>query len=655
MPRRSFASRLRFIEYLREVRERRGKPEPPSNGAAPSDGFHRAFRAEKPSHRPFFRLLRDFFGLLRGQRGSIAFGLATLAIATLLKLAPPAGTKLAIDFALAENPPFDRLPSWIPLPHDRRQLLTLLAAGVVSIALFETTVHLWGRWHTTRATKRVQLAIRRRVFQHAVRLPLHRVYQLKSGGVASILREDAGGVAELIFSLLYNPTRAIVQLLGSLVVLAWVDWRLLLGSLVLIPSVFLTHRTWINRIRPLFRDIRKRRQEIDGHATEAFGGMRVVRAFGRARSEAGRFSGGNHLMARQELHAWWWSRGVELIWEILVPLTSAGLLWYGGSRVLDGALSLGDLMMFLVYLAMLLGPLATLAESATQLQNSLAGLERVLDLLEEPLEMPNAPDAIQARPDTVEGHIRLKGVTFAYPGAKEPVLHDIDLEALPGQMIALVGPSGAGKTTLCNLVARFYDPTRGSIDLDGVDLRKIDVESYRRLLGVVEQEIFLFDGTVADNIAYARRGATIEELRQAAEIANANEFIEGFEHGYETWIGERGVRLSGGQRQRLAIARAILANPRILILDEATSNLDTESERLIQISLKSLMRGRTSFVIAHRLSTIRHADRIVVIEKGRIVEQGTHDELLNASGRYRRMARMQLGELDEAEPVAGQR
>jgi ATP-binding cassette subfamily B protein/subfamily B ATP-binding cassette protein MsbA len=565
-----------------------------------------------------------------------------LTLATLLALIPPAATKFVVDCVLGDQPLPPGTPTWVP--RDPWRLLVTITVGVVAISLCRIVLQIWGRWQATRITMLVQMAVRRRVFEHVVRLPLHRVQELKSGGAASVLRQDASAVGDLVFGMLYNPWRAVVQLVGSLLILAYVDVRLLLGALVFVPLVYVTHRTWISRIRPQHRRVRAQREAVDGLVTESFGGMRVVRAFGRQRSEANRIMRGNHLMGRQEMLAWWWARLIEIVWETLMPLASASLLLYGGWQVLQCDLTLGDLMMFLVYLLMLLTPLAVLAQSAAQFQNSLSGFDRILDLLEEPREMIAANLTTLDR-GQVAGKMTFQEVSFRYHGAESFALHAIDLEVQPGETIALVGPSGAGKTTLCNLAARFYDPTAGRILLDDQDLRQYDVESYRRLIGVVEQDVFLFDGSVAANIGYGKRLADSASIQEAARIAHADEFIERLPQGYDTWIGERGIKLSGGQRQRLAIARAVLADPKILILDEATSNLDTESERLIQAGLVELMRSRTCLVIAHRLSTIAHADRIVVVDYGKIVETGTHHDLMACDGRYREMVLLQTSHI----------
>jgi ATP-binding cassette, subfamily B, bacterial len=629
MSNRLLSSRRQFEQIKADFLTANGRALGPHG--SPAVAHHRRDRSA-------LALVRSFFGLLRGHGRAITIALSTLTISTILGLIPPGSTKIVIDYVFDNKPVPPSAPSWVP--REPWPLLLSIAAVVLVVSLVRMVFHIWGRWHATRVTKLLQMSVRKLVFAHVMRLPLHRIQELKSGGAASILRQDAGSVGDLVFGMLYNPWRAIIQLVGSLIILGWVDWRLLLGALVAIPLVFATHRTWIGRIRPQHRRIRAERERVDALATEAFGGMRVVRAFGRQRSETGRIMRGNHTMGRQELHAWWWMRGIEIVWEVLVPLASAALLIYGGWQVLQSNLTAGDLMMFLAYLVMLLGPLSVLAQSAAEFQNGLSGLDRILDLLEEPREL-EAAQPIRVDRSTTPGRITFENVSFSYPGSSSFALEEIDLDVEPGETIALVGPSGSGKTTLCNLVARFYDPTSGRILLDGNDLCDLQIDSYRNLIGIVEQDVFLFDGTVGANIAYGNRHATADDIRTAARIANADEFIEALPKSYDTLIGERGVKLSGGQRQRIAIARAVLADPRILILDEATSNLDTESERTIQASLVSLMKGRTAFVIAHRLSTIAHADRIVVLEHGRITEIGNHETLMSTDGRYRDMVQLQ--------------
>ena len=628
-----YSSRKRFLEYMEEVEDRR-------RGKSKDDASDAKKQAER--QRTFWELLRAFWIQLGEHQRKILFSLFTLTVATLLGLLPPAGTKLAIDYVLTDPP--RPIPNWLTSitgSSSPMRLLIWIAVTVAVVTLLRTAIHLWGRWYATKAVNMVQSDIRRRAFEHSLRLPLHRIQAMKTGGATSLIREDAGGVAELIFNMLYNPWQAIIQLLGSLCVLVIVDWRLMLGGLLLLPVVWMTHRTWIHRVRPLYKDIRSRRQQVDAATTEAFGGIRVVRTFARNRTESSRFTRGTHLLARQQLMVWWSTRVIEVVWEVLIPLASCGLLLYGGWRILQGSMTLGDLMMFLVYLTMLLGPIASIASSAMQFQNNLAGLDRVLDLLGEPIESKGNSGARELHRSDVAGAVRFDNVSFRYPNTEQFVLSDVSFSVRAGSTVALVGRSGAGKTTLCNLVARFYNPSSGSIQLDGMNLDDIQLESFRHLLGVVEQDVFLFDGTVFENIAYGRRGATLAEVQSAAEAAAAREFIEALPQGFETWIGERGVKLSGGQRQRLAIARAILADPKLLILDEATSNLDSESERLIQNSLKRLLQGRTAFVIAHRLSTIAHADLILVLDGGRIVEQGTHQQLLDQGGLYNRMVVLQ--------------
>ncbi|MFZ4574016.1 MAG: ABC transporter ATP-binding protein [Phycisphaerales bacterium] len=649
-------SSRRYQEYLRkrEADKNYSRRETDERGTRPD-------RAKRS--RGFGKLLREFLNLTHGHRAAIVLALTTLTIVTCTSLAIPASTKIALDYVLTDTPGPAGIPApfseWFPVGN-REGMLWIIGGAVMSLAAIGVVLGTVGRWQTTRVTKRLQVRLRDLCFSHALALPLPRIQQYKSGGMASLLREDGGLAGELLFGMIYNPWRAIVQLVGTLSVLGWVDWRMLVGGLMLVPVMWISNKTWIGRIRPLYRDSKYVRQDIDAATAEAFGGMRVVRGFSRERAEASRFTNAQHYMTRIEILTWWWSRILEVAWGFLIPAASAAVLIYGGTQVLRKSLTIGELMMFSTYLLMLLGPLETLTSTASQLQNNLAALDRILDLLAEPKEFAGQTPTTSVTRASARGDIELRDVWFAYPKPApkpgstdaaaapepEPVIRGVSLRVRAGETIALIGPSGSGKTTLCNLIARFYDPTSGTVFFDGTDLRDIEPRSYRSLLGIVEQDVFLFDGTVEENIGYARRDATRAEVVEAARAANAAEFIDKLERGYDTIVGERGVRLSGGQKQRIAIARALLADPVVLILDEATSNLDTESERLIQHSLDGLMKSRTSFVIAHRLSTVRRADRIVVLERGSVTEIGAHEELMARNGRYADLIRAQTVDPD---------
>src|SRR3954462_1566920 len=422
------ASRSRFNKYRQHVR-RKGLPHGSIHSSSDSANPRSRVRSSRQLVWKFFRLLAPF-------RWQVFWVLASATIATLIGLLPPAGTKFIVDYGLSGRPLPEYWRRMFPSLSNPKRLLLLTVVAVALISFIKILVHIWGRWYATKMSKKIQLNLRRRVFEHAVRLPLHRVQEIRSGGVASILREDGGSVGELVFGMMFDPWRAVIQLIGSLAILAWVDWSLLVGAIVLLPAVFFTHRTWINAIRPQFRVIRKQREQIDAGATESFAGMRIVRAFSRQKRETARFTTENNLMARQELYAWWGMRLLEMVWEALIPIASAALLFFGGWRVLEGHMTVGDLMMFSVYLLMLLEALATLAQSATQFQNSLSGLDRVLDLLEERREMPSAPGALAVDRHSIAGQISFEDVTFTYPGGGAPALHNISLSVAAGQTVA---------------------------------------------------------------------------------------------------------------------------------------------------------------------------------------------------------------------------
>jgi ATP-binding cassette subfamily B protein len=472
---------------------------------------------------------------------------------------------------------------------------------------------------------------------------------MKTGGILSRLTGDVDTTTGLLQMAIVSPAISVIRLVVAVVVLFLLNWRLALTALAIIPGVMLVSFVFARRVRPIYRAVRKDVERIDGRVGETFSGIRVVRAFGGEKRELLDYLLGRHTVLRKELFAHRRELVLWTSWGLLLGAVNVVILWYGGWLNVVGGASIGDIMAFQWYTFLLLNPVWQIVNSFSELQRSLAAMERVFEVLDMADDKPDRPDARDA-PQVVR-QIRFEGVEFEYREG-QPVVRDFDVTVPGGTVVALVGRSGAGKTTVTDLVARFHDPTRGRILLNGTDIRDFRLRSYRDLLAIVQQDVFLFDGSVRDNIAYGRPDATDADVEDAAVRANAHEFIVRLPEGYETFIGERGVKLSGGQQQRLAIARAILASPQILILDEATSNLDTESEQLIQASMGTLLAGRTTFVIAHRLSTIRRADLILLMEDGRIVERGTHDELMRARGIYHGMVRRQMEShnptLDEA-------
>jgi ATP-binding cassette, subfamily B, bacterial len=487
--------------------------------------------------------------------------------------------------------------------------------------------------------------LRKTLFERLIRLGIGRLNDMKTGGIVSRLSGDVDAVTGLVQLALIGPAVAAIQVLLTVAIILVKSPQLAVASLVLLPPLGTASWLWLRKVRPIYRSMRDDRGEIDGRVAETFGGIRVIRSFRREKREEHAYAVGHHTVIRKGLRAEWMEIVLSTVWGLLIPGISVLIVWYGGFLVLEGKASTGTIFMFQIYAILLVQPVWQIVSSLSQTQRSLAAVERVFDVMHMAPDKPDAPDAVDSpAADNIE-EMRFDRVSFSYR-PDVPVIREFSLAVRGGQTVALVGPSGAGKTTITDLVARFQDPDAGAVLLNGIDLRKIRLASYRRLLSVVPQEVFLFDGTVRENIAYGRRGAGEQQIADAARRANAHEFIEKLPEAYDTLIGERGFKLSGGQRQRLSIARAILADPAILILDEATSNLDTESEQLIQASLRDLFRGRTTFVIAHRLSTIAHADIIVAMDKGQIVETGTHEELMSRGGFYFDMVERQRRSFD---------
>jgi ATP-binding cassette subfamily B protein/subfamily B ATP-binding cassette protein MsbA len=483
------------------------------------------------------------------------------------------------------------------------------------------------------------LSLRESLFERLLHLPLPKLWDMKTGGILSRLTGDIDTTTGLMQMAIVSPAVSIIRLLIAIVVLLTLNWRLAVTALAIVPGVMLLSFTFAKRVRPIYRSVRKDVERIDGRVGETFSGIRVVRAFRRELRELRDYMLGRHTVLRKELFAQRRELVLWTSWGLLLAAVNLVILWYGGYLNVVGGASIGDIMAFQWYTFLLLNPVWQIVNSFSEIQRSLAAMERVFEVLAMEDDKPDRPDARDA--PRVVYEISFEHVEFEYREG-QPVVRDFNVVVPGGSVVALVGRSGAGKTTVTDLVARFHDPTRGRILLNGADIREFRLRTYRDLLAIVQQDVFLFDGSVSDNIAYGRHEPTDAEVDEAARRANAHEFIVKLPEQYDTTIGERGVKLSGGQQQRLAIARAILASPQILILDEATSNLDTESEQLIQASMATLLAGRTTFVIAHRLSTIRRASLILLMEDGRVIERGTHEELMNARGAYHGMVLRQM-------------
>ncbi|HEY8486516.1 MAG TPA: ABC transporter ATP-binding protein [Limnochordales bacterium] len=523
---------------------------------------------------------------------------------------------------------------------DLQQLHRLLAL-VAGLYLVRGIFHFGGAYLLAFAGQRATADLRARVHDHLQRLSLAYHQRQRVGDLVSRLTADLGMVQAALTPGLTELVRDLLTLVGSCAILVWVHWKLALLALTVLPVTGVVVDLYGRVIQRYAREMQARIGEVAGVLHESLSAIRIVKAFTLEEQQRRRFATSNERGFRAAMQSARAMATAFPVVEFLMLAAMAAVVYVGAREVLSGRLTTGELVAFLSYLGMLSGPVSSVGRFYTQLRQAAAAADRVAEILREPPEAVNAPGTVVLDPARVKGRVCFEHVSFRYEGSDGEALHDINLEVEPGEVVAIVGPSGAGKTTLVSLIPRFFDPTSGRVVLDGRDLRSLRLDSLRRLVAVVPQETVLLHLTVAENIALGRPGASRAETIEAARMANAHEFIQALPQGYDTVLGDLGAGLSGGQRQRIAIARAVLRDPRILILDEATSSLDPESEAAVQEALARLMRGRTTFVVAHRLSTVARADRIVVMDGGRIVEQGTHQELLAGGGLYARLFRLQ--------------
>jgi ATP-binding cassette, subfamily B, putative efflux pump len=558
-------------------------------------------------------------GLIWKHRKRLALGLGLMVINRLAGLVLPTTSKYLMDDVVGKQ-------NWDLLP---KLAMAAGAAAIVDAATSFANSQVLGV-----AAQRAITEMRKEVEAHVMRLPIRYFDSTKSGILISRIMSDAEGIRNLVGTGLVQLTGSILTAVLALAVLLYLNWKLTIATIVILGTFGGGMATAFKRLRPMFRERGQINAEVTGRLGESLGGVRIVKAYTAEKREELVFAKGAHRLFRNVAKSVTGVSAVTAFSSLVIAAIGIAMMLIGGASIRAGQMTIGDFFMYFTFTAMITMPVIQLASIGTQLTEAFAGLDRIREIRKMATE--DEEDAARASLADIRGEVGFDDVSFEYT-AGVPVLKHVTFTAPAGSTTALVGSSGSGKSTLISLAMAFNRPQSGCVLVDGRDLTEVRLHDYRSNLGVVLQDNFLFDGTIAENIAYARPRATLDEIKTVSHIAHCDEFIEAFEKGYDTIVGERGVRLSGGQRQRVAIARAILANPRILILDEATSSLDSESEALIQDGLKALRQGRTTFVIAHRLSTIQSADQILVLEAGEIVERGTHAELIAKAGRYRQL------------------
>jgi ABC-type multidrug transport system fused ATPase/permease subunit len=575
--------------------------------------------------RPLGDALPEVWALVAPRKSLLALGFGLMVINRICGLILPGSTKYFIDDVITKH------HYNVLYPLVGAVLTATIVQGVTSYALTQSL---------SKAAQRLIAELRQKVFSHISRLPVAYYDSNKSGSLVSRIMTDVEGVRNLIGTGLVDFIGGVITAIIVFFIMLRLSPKMTMVGVGFMLVAVIGLQRLFKTIRPIFRDRGKINAEVTGRLTESLGGVRVIKGYHAEEREQSVFAAGVKRLLDNVIRTLSLTSLMSLSTAVMVGFVGAVNMYVGAHEIFAGKLTVGGFFAYNMFLVFLIAPVVQVVGIGTQLTEAIAGLDRTREVLSERPEDEDPRRTVSLQ--DIEGHIAFTDVDFSYEVGR-PVLHEVSFDANPGTVTALVGSSGSGKSTIIGLVAAFSAPNAGVIEVDGVDLSTIRLDSYRTRLGVVLQDSFLFDGTIFENVVFSRPESTREEVLEACRIARVDEFAERFDDKYDTVVGERGVKLSGGQRQRISIARAILADPRILILDEATSSLDSESEQMIQEGLNYLMRGRTTFVIAHRLSTIRRADQILVVESGRIVERGTHEQLLAANGRYRELYERQHG------------